>query len=115
DPSGEQSVNSPFEYGNLCVAQLGEIPFFEKHGDNDYGTYDCLDSTPIPMTITAADGTVKAPQEGTETKCDNPEYIYSLCEAGPRVATKVNDQGTRWTLLCRKSKGGFASNQYNDI
>ncbi|MEO8705074.1 MAG: PPC domain-containing protein [Kofleriaceae bacterium] len=115
DPSGEVRVNSPLEYGNLCVAQLGEIPFFEKLGDNDYGTYDCLESTPIPMTVTQADGTVKAPQEGTEPACDNPQYIYSLCEAGPRVASRTNEQGTRWVLLCRKSIGGFASNKYNDI
>jgi hypothetical protein len=115
DPSGEVRVNSPLEYGNLCVAQLGEIPFFEKLGENDYSTYDCLESTPIPMTVTQADGTVKAPQEGTEAACDNPQYIYSLCEAGPRVASRTNEQGTRWVLLCRKSIGGFSSNKYNDI
>ncbi len=116
DPhSGEVTINSPEGYGERCVAEMGEIPFFEKQGDGTYGTYDCLDSTAIPMTITKADGSVDAPQTGTVNQCDNPEYIYSMCEAGPRVATKTNDQGTRWTLLCRKSIGGFASNQYNDI
>jgi hypothetical protein len=115
DPSGEQRINSPQAYGERCVAELGEIPFFEKTGDGTYSTYDCLESTAIPMTVTAANGTVKAPQEGTEPKCDNPQYIYSLCEAGPRVASRTNEQGTRWVLLCRKSIGGFASNQYNDI
>jgi len=115
EPSGEQSINSPQAYGERCVAELGEIPFFEKTGDGTYTTYDCLDSTPIPMTVTQADGTVRAPQEGTEPKCDAPQFIYSLCEAGPRVATRINDQGTRWVLLCRKSIGGYASDQYNDI
>ncbi|MBL0217561.1 MAG: PPC domain-containing protein [Myxococcales bacterium] len=115
DPSGEQRINSPVTYGERCVAELGEIPFFEKLGEGDYGTYNCLDSTPIPMTATAANGTVNAPQEGTLSACDNPQYIYSLCEAGPRVATRINDKGTRWVLLCRKSIGGYASNQYNDI
>jgi len=67
------------------------------------------------MTATAADGTINAPQEGTLPACDNPQYIYSLCEAGPRVASRTNDQGTRWVLLCRKSIGGYTSNQYNDI
>jgi pre-peptidase len=114
-PSGQQMINSPLEYGERCIAELGEIPFFEKHGDGDYGTYDCLDSTAIPMTQTQADGSVTAPQEGTLGSCDNPQYIYSLCEAGPRVAERTNDQGTRWVLLCRKSIGGFASNQFNDI
>ena len=115
DPSGEQRINSPVAYGERCVSELGEIPFFNKEAEGVYSTYNCLDSTPIPMTATAANGTVNAPQEGTLSQCDNPQYIYSLCEAGPRVATKINDQGTRWVLLCRKSIGGYASNQYNDI
>ncbi len=115
DPSGEQRINSPLAYGERCVGELGEIPFFEKTGDGTYTTYDCLESTPIPMTVTDANGNVRAPQEGTEPACDAPQFIYSLCEAGPRVATRVNDQGTRWVLLCRKSIGGYASNQYNDI
>jgi hypothetical protein len=116
DPnSGEVQINSPVEYGERCVAELGEIPFFTKNGDGDYSTYDCLDSTEIPMTITADDGSVMHPTDGTVNECDRPEYIYSLCEAGPRVATKTNDQGTRWVLLCRKSKGGLSSDQYNDI
>ncbi len=38
-----------------------------------------------------------------------------MCEAGPRVAQRTNEQGTRWVLLCRKSIGGYASNKYNDI
>ncbi|MBA3464279.1 MAG: PPC domain-containing protein [Deltaproteobacteria bacterium] len=115
DPSGEQRINSPQAYGERCVAELGEIPFFEKTGEGTYSTYNCLDSTPIPMTVTATDGSVSAPQDGTVNQCDNPQYIYSLCEAGPRVASRINDQGTRWVLLCRKSIGGFASDQFNDI
>ena len=115
DPSGEQRINSPQAYGERCVSELGEIPFFEKQGEGSYGTYNCLDSTPIPMTVTADDGSVSAPQSGTVGVCDNPQYIYSLCEAGPRVATRTNDQGTRWVLLCRKSIGGYTSSQYNDI
>ena len=115
DPSGEQAINSPQAYGERCVAEMGEIPFFEKTGDGTYETYDCLNSTAIPMTATQADGSVKAPQDGTLDKCDNPQYIYSLCEAGPRVASRTNEQGTRWVLLCRKSIGGYTSNKYNDI
>src|SRR5574338_458471 len=115
DLTGEQRINSPVAYGERCVGELGEIPFFEKTGDGEYTTYDCLNSTVIPLTITKPDGTVEKPREGTVNQCDNPQYIYSLCEAGPRVATRTNEQGTRWTLLCRKSIGGYASNQYNDI
>ncbi len=121
DPSGEQRLNSPEAYAERCVDQLGEIPFFEKLGEGDYGTYNCLDSTPIPMTVTADNGTVNAPQMGNESKCDNPQYIYSLCESGPRVATRINEQGTRWVLLCRKSVaesgtgGSYSSSKFNDI
>ena len=115
DTTGEQRINSPVAYGERCVGELGEIPFFEKTGDGEYTTYDCLDSTEIPLTVTQSDGTVEKPREGTVSQCDNPQYIYSLCEAGPRVATRTNEQGTRWTLLCRKSIGGYASNKYNDI
>ncbi len=121
DPSGEVRINSAQEYGVRCVSELGEIPFFEKQGDQDYGTYNCLDSTPIPMTVTADNGAIDAPQEGEKSVCDNPQYIYSLCEAGPRVATRTNEQGTRWVLLCRKSKAsetapqGYMSDQFNDI
>ncbi|MGE0547938.1 MAG: PPC domain-containing protein [Kofleriaceae bacterium] len=113
--SGEQRINSPVAYGQRCVGELGEIPFFEKTGEGTYSTYNCLESTAIPLTVTNADGTIETPQEGTVSKCDNPQYIYSLCEAGPRVASRTNDQGTRWVLLCRKSIGGYTSDQYNDI
>jgi hypothetical protein len=116
DPdSGEQMINSPQAYGERCVAELGEIPFFEKTGDGEYSTYDCLNSTEIPMSVTKADGSVDKPRDGTVSACDQPQYIYSLCEAGPRVASRTNEQGTRWVLLCRKSVGGYASNKYNDI
>ncbi len=72
--------HEPQAYGERCVNELGEIPFFQKTGDGEYSTYSCLDSTPIPMTATAANGSVNAPQEGTLSQCDNPQYIYSLCE-----------------------------------
>ena len=114
-PSGEVQINSPEAYGERCVAELGEIPFFKKIGDGSYETYNCLDSTEIPMTATQADGSVMKPQMGELPKCDKPQYIYSMCEAGPRVAERTNDQGTHWVLLCRKSKGGLTSDQFNDI
>ena len=112
--SGEQRITSPQAYGERCIAELGDIPFFEKIGDGNYGTYNCLDSTPIPMTVTDGGGNVDRP-EGTVGQCDKPQYIYSLCEQGPRVAQRVNEDGTRWVLLCRKSLGGLSSDQYNDI
>jgi hypothetical protein len=59
------------------------------------------------MTVTDDGGNVDRPE--TVSKCDKPQYIYSLCEQGPRVASRINEQGTRWVLLCRKSIGGLAS------
>jgi hypothetical protein len=114
DTNGEMRINSAQEYGVRCVGELGEIPFFEKTGEGAYTTYNCLDSTVIPMTVTDNAGNVTRP-EGEVSKCDKPQYIYSLCEQGPRVASRVNSDGTRWVLLCRKSIGGLSSDQYNDI
>ncbi|HWE31597.1 MAG TPA: hypothetical protein VHB97_26535, partial [Polyangia bacterium] len=110
----EQPIHSVQKYAEKCVAELGEIPFFQKNGDGTYTTYSCMDSTPIPMTVTDASGHVDAPA-GQVDKCDKPQYIYSLCEQGPRVAERTNDEGTHWVLLCRKSIGGLSSSQFNDM
>jgi len=113
-------IRSVEAYGEACVNELGEIPFFKKISDGDYETYSCLDSVPIPMSVTNSDGSVDFPQE-TQNKCDNPQYIYSSCERnavdgvsnGPRVVSASNDQGTHWVLLCRKAKTELG--EYNDI
>lgn len=116
----EERIASTVAYAEACVDSLGEIPFFEKLADGDYGTYNCLDSTPIPTTVTDELGMVVYPEEKVN-QCDNPQYIYSLCEPnavdgrvnGPRVASRTNDQGTHWVLLCRKAKEEQGA--YNDI
>ena len=51
----EQEIHSVQKYAEACVAELGEIPFFQKTGDGTYTTYSCMDSTPIPMTVTDAE------------------------------------------------------------
>ncbi|MBV72388.1 MAG: hypothetical protein CMH52_13775 [Myxococcales bacterium] len=115
-----EEIRSTVAYGEACVNNLGEIPFFEKIADNDYATYNCLDSVPIPMTVTLEDGTKTFP-ETTQSKCDDPQFIYNSCEPnavngrtnGPRVARRVNDQGTYWVLLCRKAL--TEEGQYNDV
>src|SRR5262249_51694531 len=85
----------------------------EVRGQYEY--YSCLESVPIPMTATSEDGkTLKWP-DGEANQCDAPQYIYSSCEAGPRVARRINDQGTVWVLLCRKNSGGWQSGLFNDI
>jgi hypothetical protein len=114
DTTTEQPIHSVQKYAEACIADLGEIPFFQKTGDGTYTTYSCMDSTPIPMTVTDASGHVESPA-GEVDKCDKPQYIYSLCEQGPRVAERTNDEGTHWVLLCRKSVGGLSSSQFNDM
>jgi hypothetical protein len=117
-------ATSPQKYGELCVAAMGEIPFFRNKtqvGTDDvtgrpkytYDTWDCRDSVHIPMTVTTGEPgseTVEGPQldesnGGSGNKCDNRQYIYSLCEQDPRVISAVNEQGTQWVLLCRKGRG----------
>ena len=99
-------------YAEACIGDMGDIPFWgpriSADGEPpDYNTVSCMEiGTPIPSTI---DG---VPQTEHKTRlCDNPQYIYSHCEAdatsgehnGPRVAHARNDKGTHWVLLCRKS------------
>ncbi len=119
DGEDEERIVSGSAYAEACIAELGEIPFFEKIADGDYTTYNCLDSTPIPTTVTMADE-VTFPEE-QQSVCDQPQYIYSLCEPnavsgrtnGPRVTSGSNEQGTHWVLLCRKAKS--EEGEYNDI
>jgi hypothetical protein len=119
ESEGEQ-IRSTAAYADACVAELGDIPFFPRLADDDYGTYNCLDSEPIPTTVTDEAGHVTKPTE-TVQQCDNPQYIYSLCEPnavsgqtnGPRVTRQENDKGTSWVLLCRKAKEEEGA--YNDI
>lgn len=120
DGEEEEFIASTEAYAEACVADLGEIPFFERLDNGDYGTFNCLDATVIPTTVTDADGTVTLP-DAEVPACDNPQYIYDLCEPsakpgrvnGPRVTSATNEQGTDWVLLCRKAKG--EEGQYNDI
>ncbi|MCC7535259.1 MAG: hypothetical protein IT379_03555 [Deltaproteobacteria bacterium] len=115
-----ERIASVTAYGERCVAELGEIPFFPSIGEGDYQTYNCLDSVPIPTTVTRDDGTVESPSTDVP-QCDEPQHIYSLCEPnavtgrtnGPRVQSAANEQGTHWVLLCRKARAEEGA--YNDI
>lgn len=133
DGDEDEQISSVGAYAAVVVAEMGEIPFFEKVGDNDYLSANCLDGTPIPTVITHEDGTVERPV-GRDTargrtisgyfyynECDNQQFIYDSCEPnavdgmsnGPRVQSARNEQGTHWVLLCRKSQE--AEGEYYDI
>jgi len=125
----ETNVTSQIEYGQLCVQELGEIPFFKKIGDNSYDTFDCRDlvgrhgddvtgpidgveGAMIPVTV---DG---VPQdkcaEGSELglgsnsyscmgKADHGMFLATGgTQPGPMVVTAKNEKGSQWLLLCRK-------------
>ncbi|HWL88191.1 MAG TPA: hypothetical protein VNO21_20450, partial [Polyangiaceae bacterium] len=124
-----QPIRSMEKYAELCVQDLGEIPFFRKKGDGQYETYDCRDFTgsdgnaagtsipgvegaAIPLTVGDVRKDVcerdKPHDDGDDfanydclDRCDKPQYLTKGCEPGPTVSTARNDQGTHWVLLCR--------------
>jgi hypothetical protein len=128
-PLDETNVTSQIEYGQLCVQELGEIPFFKKRGEGKYDTFDCRDlvgkdgdtsTGPIPgvegaMIPVTVDG---VPQDkcspGQELGPDSSDYgcmakadhgmflATGRVQPGPMVVTAKNDKGTHWLLLCRK-------------
>ena len=127
--SGRPRIGRPQQsmekYAELCVAELGEIPFFKKLGTGKYETFDCRDfvgangekipgveSAAIPQTVTSASGQDKTPRECDERNngryncfktCDKPEWLFQSCEPGPTVHSAKNDKGTHWVLLCRST------------
>jgi len=117
----EERIASTEAYADACVAKLGEIPFFPKLENGDYGTFNCLDGVVIPSQVTQDDGSIVALKDGSNV-CDEVMYLSpSKCEPsavtgeinGPRIISATNDEGTSWVLLCRKSDDN--EGVYNDI
>ena len=110
DYGEEESIESGVAYAKKCLEELGPIPFFPEIGEGDYATYSCLDSTPIPMTVTDAEGNVTYPST-KQPACDNRSLSTTHFEPnavagqtnGPRVASRTGEQGTALLLLCRKA------------
>jgi hypothetical protein len=129
-PRAGRPIQSMEKYAELCVAELGEIPFFKKIANGKYDTFDCRDfkttageaipgveGAMIPQSVSTADGADATPRECDDRnvnryncfkKCDKPEWLFQSCEPGPTVTTAKNDKGTHWTLLCRSvgERGG---------
>ena len=123
---------SQIQFAQLCVNELGEIPFFPKVAgkENSYETFDCRDlvangqdgRTPhvlpgvegarIPVTIDDVPQEKCSPGEelgldnesyGCMKKADRGMYLASLStQPGPMVVTAKNSKGSHWVLLCRK-------------
>lgn len=133
-PNGqEEAIRSMEAYAQKCVDELGEIPFFKKLAPGKYDTFDCRDfvgtgeghaparmpgveGALIPLTandqpVTKCDGDgPNGRKNGSSyncvSKCDKAEFLSEGCEPGPTVTYAKNDQGTHWTLLCRKVAKG---------
>jgi hypothetical protein len=131
-PRAGRPIQSMEKYADLCVAELGEIPFFKKLANGKYETFDCgdgkgqtgviegVESARIPQKLTNAEGVDKTPRACDDRNqrryncfktCDKPEWLYQSCEPGPTVTSAKNDKGTHWVLLCRSAgkQGGTES------
>ncbi len=129
----EEAIHSMEKYGEKCVEELGEIPFFKKLADGKYDTFDCRDTmgtgeghdpqaiegvegSLIPLTVDGQphekcdgegpNGTKPGSGYNCVSKCDKAEFLSEGCEPGPTVTHAKNDKGTHWILLCRKVAGG---------
>lgn len=129
----EEAIRSMEKYGEKCVEDLGEIPFFKKLGNGKYDTFDCRDFVGTgeghdPTRIDGVEGSIipltaddapveKCDGEGEHgrksgssyncvSKCDKAEFLSEGCEPGPTVTHATNDKGTHWVLLCRKVAKG---------
>lgn len=123
DPALGRPIHSMERYAELCVAELGDIPFFPKKADGTYDTFDCrdfttgsgatiadLEASAVPQSQHDASGNDTTPTECDDTKpgsancwktCDRPDWRSQTCEPGPTVASARNERGTHWVLLCR--------------
>lgn len=128
-PEG-QAYNT-IDYANLCVQELGEIPFFKKISDGKYETFDCRDfvqtgggpidgveGAVIPLSVDDQPQTECSPGRTSGRsydcvdKCDRGMWLTAsshtglgrkaACQPGVTVTTAKNAQGSHWILLCRK-------------
>lgn len=113
------TYRSVVTYGQVCEAELGEIPFFPKLPDGNYKTYDCTTgeySRTIPITVTDQNGRT---QEVTALppQCDRPDWLRGSCDPYVRINHARNAQGTDWILLCRKPDVGIGptDTKFNDM
>ena len=126
----ETNVTSQIEYGELCVQELGEIPFFKKLGPSSYDTFDCrnlvgvgadgkpsgaiagVEGAMIPTTVDGvaqdkcSPGLELGPESssyGCMEKADHGMFLAGgETQPGAMVVTAKNASGSHWLLLCRK-------------
>ncbi|MBX3203662.1 MAG: hypothetical protein KF764_01275 [Labilithrix sp.] len=136
-PRAGRPIQSMEKYAELCVAELGDIPFFKKQGPGKYDTFDCRDfvggdgdkiagveGALIPQEQHDENGADTTPRECDDRSssryncfktCDKPEWLFQSCEPGPTVTTAKNDKGTHWTLLCRSTGARGASDDTRSL
>lgn len=116
-------IRSMEKYAEVCVAELGDIPFFPRKADGTFDTFDCRDFTTgsglavegleaamVPQAQHDANGADTTPEQCDDAQpgsancwktCDHPDWRSQTCDPGPTVASARNAQGTHWTILCR--------------
>lgn len=132
EPLTEGRSYSQIQFAQLCVNELGEIPFFPKLAgkQNSFETFDCRDlvaNGPDGRTTHSIEGVegsripamvndveVEKCSPGSELglndesyscldKADRGMFLASLgTQPGPMVVTAKNSKGSHWVLLCRK-------------
>jgi len=125
----ETNVTSQIEYGELCVQELGEIPFFKKLGPSKYDTFDCrnlvgmsgdtptgaipgVEGASIPTKVDGvlqdkcSPGKELGPESSSYGCMDKADHGMFLAggetQPGAMVVTAKNSNGSHWLLLCRK-------------
>lgn len=102
----EGERHSTIDYANLCVQELGEIPFFKKLGKGKYDSFDCRDfvgtnadgaptgaiagveGAVIPLTVDDRPQTECSPGRGSERtydcvdKCDKAMWLTASSHTG---------------------------------
>lgn len=101
----EGPAYNTIDYANLCVQELGEIPFFKKLGDGKYETFDCRDfvgsngdqpggpiegveGAMIPLTVDdqpqteCSEGRTSSRSYDCVDKCDNAMWLTASSHTG---------------------------------
>ncbi len=113
-PLAEGQAYNTIDYANLCVQQLGEIPFFKKLSDGKYETFDCRDfagsnGDGAPAAVAGVEGKVVplSVNDVPQTTCDpgqsggEPSYdCVNKCDRGMWL-TASSHTGLGETASCQ--------------
>ena len=125
-PLQEGNALNTIDYANLCVQELGEIPFFKKLGDGKYESFDCRDfagsngegaaapvegvqGTSIPLTVndqpkeTCDNGSHSERSYDCVDKCDKGMFLTASSHTG--LGQKASCQPGVTVTTAKNDKG----------